>query len=204
MTHTRKHVAQTWTMDRAQGGFSLIELMITVAIVGVLSALAVPTFVTYIKKARTAEATQGVKRLFDGARAYYLDTPQVGFTPVAPQFPEPSVAITPAPGECCMQGGRCAPDASRWQEPTWQALMFSVNDPHHYSYAYQVSNGLEGFAVRAHGDLDCDGEMSTFEIKARVAMPENSNAGGNGNGNNNVTPGALGTSPAIHRINELE
>ena len=42
---------------RAQG-FSLMELMIVVAITGVLAAIAIPTFSTYVYKSRTSEATQ--------------------------------------------------------------------------------------------------------------------------------------------------
>jgi prepilin-type N-terminal cleavage/methylation domain-containing protein len=46
-------------------GFTLMELMSVVAIVGILSAVAIPTFSSYIYKARTSEATEflGVIRL---------------------------------------------------------------------------------------------------------------------------------------------
>lgn len=36
-------------------GFTLIELMITIAIVGILAAIAVPTYLTYTKKAKFSE-----------------------------------------------------------------------------------------------------------------------------------------------------
>jgi prepilin-type N-terminal cleavage/methylation domain-containing protein len=39
-------------------GFSLMELMIVVVITGVLAAIAIPTFTSYVQKSRTAEATQ--------------------------------------------------------------------------------------------------------------------------------------------------
>ena len=41
---------------RASAGFTLIELMITVAIVGILGAIAYPSYVAYVKRGKRAEA----------------------------------------------------------------------------------------------------------------------------------------------------
>ena len=54
-------------------GFTLLELMIVVAIVGVLAAVALPLYTEYMKKARTAEAKANVGDIRTAQLAYYDD-----------------------------------------------------------------------------------------------------------------------------------
>ncbi len=52
-------------------GFTLIELMIVVAIIGILAALAIPAFLNYVKRSKTSEAPIQLGTLFTGAAALY-------------------------------------------------------------------------------------------------------------------------------------
>lgn len=54
-------------------GFTLVELMVVVAIIGVLSAVAIPNFRKYQAKAKTSEAKLQLASIFTAETAFYAD-----------------------------------------------------------------------------------------------------------------------------------
>ncbi|EOW9277324.1 prepilin-type N-terminal cleavage/methylation domain-containing protein [Vibrio cholerae] len=59
--------------NKQQQGFTLIELMIVVAIIGVLSAIAVPAYKDYVKKSEGASALATMKSLITASELWYQE-----------------------------------------------------------------------------------------------------------------------------------
>jgi len=58
---------------RRHAGFTLIELMVVIAILGIMSATAIPLYHTYQQRAYGSEAAVMVKRILDGQIMYFLE-----------------------------------------------------------------------------------------------------------------------------------
>ena len=73
-------------------GFTLVELMIVIVIVGVLSAVALPNFLGQTKKARATEAQSAISAAYKNAQQLYLEDPST----IATTISDATGAITSA------------------------------------------------------------------------------------------------------------
>jgi len=152
---------------KKNAGFTLVELMIVVAIIGILAAVAIPAFSRYVKKSKTAEASGHLNKMWAGSVAYFeADHVSSAGALLDPQFPA-TAAVPETPTDCCAAtGNKCAGnDADYSSNATWVALNFNIGDPHYFTPLYTSSgtNKTSTFTATAHGDLDCDTTYSTFQ-----------------------------------------
>lgn len=65
-------------------GFTMIELMVVVVIVGVLAAIAIPIYGKYIKSSRITEATGRMGEIITACKAWAMEHPNTGGVPMWP------------------------------------------------------------------------------------------------------------------------
>ncbi len=129
-------------------GFTLIELMIVVAIIGILAAVAIPAFMDYMKKAKTTEATVQLNKLGKNSKAYYIANAVYYAT---------SASVQPASITTC--GTK---QTGVWTASAWMVLDFQVDEPGLFQYEY--TGGTTTASATAVGDLDCDGTKITYTL----------------------------------------
>jgi prepilin-type N-terminal cleavage/methylation domain-containing protein len=163
--------------ERSDGsGFTLIELMIVVAIIGILAAVAIPIFSGYIKRSKASEAFTLLQGIREKEEAYFAEfkryTDDLGWEPYTPGGAQP-----------------CS-ETTTWNlaaTSKWLQLGFVPDGPTYY--AYRVDTGysdgvLESgappqtpgtpnwgtlrpwFRAIAEGDADCDGANARFYISS--------------------------------------
>lgn len=165
-------------------GFTLIELMIVVAIIGLLAAVAIPAFEKSVRRSKTSEATVNLRRIYDGAvTSYQSEQVNRAGQGLPPKFPD-GIEATPGENACCEANnrGQCPSNSEAFVRPTWQQLQFSVDDPHYYWYSFTSQGEGAGaeFTARASGNLNCDDTYSTFERVGFVDLVSGSIQGGSG------------------------
>ena len=167
-------------------GFTLVELMIVVAIIGVLAALAIYGVTRYLRNSKTAEARAGVGAIAKGNVSYYNN--EAGVTSVL--LPGTSSAFSQnicAEGKAGKGVPAVAPKGKKYQsiDSEWKeafgvlgtgfsCLRFSMDQPQYFQYQY-TTNAVLGtspvgkvFTAWAHGDLNGDGVTSNFSYQGQV------------------------------------
>jgi type IV pilus assembly protein PilA len=168
---------------RKNRGFTLVELMIVVAIVGILAALAIYGVTRYMKNAKTAEARNSIGQIAKDAAAAYSREKMAPGVMAAKD-------VTAVANTICKSASKAVPEditkvkAQKYQsgpdewapkdeamDVGWTCLKFSMDQPQYYQYNYTATATdplSDSFDAVAKGDLDGDEEVSTFTLAGAV------------------------------------
>ena len=135
---------------RNKAGFTLVELMVVVALIGVLSAVAIPSFLTYQARSRRAEAYANLAAIAKAQKSF-VATRNV-FYDTGNTYPDPA----PYGGLGINQMTWDALAESKFGELGW-----APEGDVYYSYMSHVCCADElCFTASAYGDVDGDGAVA--------------------------------------------
>ncbi len=162
---------------KGQKGFTLIELMIVVAIIGILAAIAIPNFLAYQAKSKQSEAKVSLGALFTSAVAYQAEVIPQTYMPVAVADIGWAPSGTPRYTFFYAIGNPVSatvPNAGPGAATAMNLGLASCATPPAVG-AWAVQASPNGFTVGAHGNIDGDPNCDIWFINNERQLSNQAN-----------------------------
>lgn len=139
-------------LRRRERGFTLIEMMITVAIMGILAAIAVPTFTLYQVRTRRSEAVTNLAAIGRAQDSYYAE--YSAFVGTTNSWPGGHVGYNKLQWSAAAEADF---GPTGWRPEGSVAYDYAVNDGTFGGCTCTTGNC---FTASAYGDMDADGAVA--------------------------------------------
>jgi type IV pilus assembly protein PilA len=152
---------------RSKKGFTLIELMIVVAIIGILAAIAIPNFLKFQAKSKTSEARTNLAAIFTGETSYFSeanvfgDFSGIGWGPTG----TPRYHYTLNNSQTGVNNLNVGFDAAGLTAPGWTGNFNGQNPTNEdYTPALDTTVGSSHYTAGAIGQVDNDLDSDAWAI----------------------------------------
>jgi len=163
-------------MKKTDKGFTLIELMIVVAIIGILAAVAIPGFMQYIKNSKTTEAKNNLNAIGKGAISYFEAEHYTngGLNATTKQYPAGDATMgVKATDGTIGQKVNPAQQGNHTGDAVWKNLNFEIKQPIYYYYMYSGEGTIAAEkADAANNKAAVDHVDSNFQASATASLSE--------------------------------
>jgi type IV pilus assembly protein PilA len=133
-----------------RGGFTLIELMIVVAIIGILAAIAIPNFLRFQLKAKSSEGKTNLAAIRTAEESY---------------FAEYGLYVSALPSPPGLADNIKTNFAHPVAGEGFDRLGWSPEGQVYFNYSAEINAAADGFTSAAHADIDNDTDPQYWGYK---------------------------------------
>ena len=134
-----------------KGGFTLIELMIVVAIIGILAAIAIPNFLRFQLKAKSSEGKTNLAAIRTAEQSYYSEFGFYVSAEPSPSEPGFNQKVGFVSGDPAGEG--------------FEQLGWSPEGTIFFNYGVSTPANGDSYTASAGADIDNDGTAQTWGYK---------------------------------------